>query len=125
MRGVDLPAPRLGFYIANVFTSARCDTSSRVLRSRARVFDLSAKRELNNGFGNSLSTAVELVVSPILFGVIGWRLDAWVGTSPVFTLALFAFTLGYVVWKQYVTYSAKMDRQQHELLAPKRDRPAA
>ena len=120
-----MPAPRSGFYIANVFTSARCETGSRVLRSRTTVFDLSAKRELNNGFGNSLSTAVELVVSPLLFGVIGWRLDVWAGTAPGFTAGLFAFTLGYVVWKQYVMYSAKMDRQQHDLLAPKTDRPAA
>jgi F0F1-type ATP synthase assembly protein I len=86
------------------------------------VFDLSAKRELNNGFGNSLSTAVELVVSPLLFAVIGWRIDAWLGTSPVFTGLLFGFTLGYIVWKQLTTYSAKMDHQQHELLAPKTDR---
>ena len=122
---MDLPAPRSGFYIANVFTSARLAMGPRVLRSRTTVFDLSAKRELNNGFGNSLSTAVELVVSPLLMAVIGWRLDVWLGTSPVFTVFLFAFTLAYVVWKQHALYSAKMDQQQRDLLAPKSDRKAA
>jgi len=121
---MDLPAPRSASYIANAFTSAHREVGSRVLRSGTTVFDLSAKRQLNNGFGNSLSGAVELVVSPLLFGVIGWRVDAWAGTSPLFTLLLFAFTLGYIVWKQYTLYQLSMRDQEQELLGPKTDRTA-
>ncbi len=86
------------------------------------MFDLSAKRELNNGFGNALSSAVELAVTPALMALIGWQLDRWLGTSPLLFLFLFAFTIGYVAWRQYTAYQAKMSQHEHELLAPKVDR---
>jgi F0F1-type ATP synthase assembly protein I len=85
------------------------------------VFDLSAKRQLNQGFGNSLSAAVELVVSPLLMALLGWALDGWIGTTPVFTVGLFAFTLGYVAWKQYALYQQSMDHHERKLLGPKSD----
>ena len=68
-----------------------------VPRSWTTVFDLSAKRELNNGFGNALSTAVELAVTPAVMALIGWQIDRWLGTFPAFFLFLFVFTIGYVV----------------------------
>ena len=95
-----------------------------VPRSWTTVFDLSAKRELNNGFGNALSTAVELAVTPIVMALIGWQIDRWLGTFPGFFLFLFAFTIGYVTWKQFTGYSTTMDRKQQELLAPKRTEDA-
>lgn len=88
------------------------------------MFDLSAKRELNNGFGNALTSAVELAVTPALCALLGWQIDRWLGTSPLFLLFLFVFTVGYVSWRQYTTYEAKMSRQEQELLGPKRDREA-
>src|SRR5918993_4109148 len=103
-RGKDLPPPRSGFYIANSFTSARHEAGSRVLRSGTTVFDLSTKRELNNGFGNALTTAVELAVTPALMAFIGWRIDLRLGTSPLLLVFLFAFTLGYVAWREYTRY---------------------
>jgi hypothetical protein len=86
------------------------------------AFDLSAKRELSNGFGNALSTAVELAVTPALMGLIGWGIDGWLGTRPLFFLVLFAFTIGYVSWKQYVAYQARMAVHERELFGP-RDTP--
>ena len=85
-------------------------------------FDLSAKRELNNGFGNALNSAVELAVTPALFALLGWQIDRWLGTSPLFLLVLFSFTIGYVAWKQFKLYDASMRDQERELLGPKPDR---
>ena len=93
-----------------------------VLRSGTTVFDLSAKRELNNGFGNALSTAVELAVTPAIFAWLGWQIDRWFGTSPLFLLFLFVFTVVYVSWREYTRYTARMGRQQQELLGSTRDR---
>lgn len=84
------------------------------------MFDLSAKRELNNGFGNALSVAVELAVTPTLMALAGWQIDRWVGTTPVLFIVLFVFTLVYVSWREYHSYTAKMRRQEHELLGPPR-----
>ena len=83
-------------------------------------FDLSAKRELNNGFGNALNSAVELAVTPALMSLLGWQIDRWLGTSPLFLIVLFTFT--YVVWRQFVVYDATMTRKEQDLLGPKTDR---
>jgi hypothetical protein len=87
-------------------------------------FDLSAKRELNNGFGNALNSAVELAVTPALFALIGWQVDHWLGTRPLFLIGLFAFTMVYVAWKQFAAYDTTMRRQEQELLGPRPDRKA-
>ncbi len=83
------------------------------------MFDLSAKRELNKGFGDALQVAVELAVTPAIFALIGWWIDDRLGTSPGFFLFLFLFTFTYVAWKQYRLYQDRMDRQERELLGPK------
>ena len=89
------------------------------------MFDLSAKRELNNGFGNALTTAVELAVTPALMALVGWQIDRWLGTAPLVFLVLFVFTFGYVAWREHARYTAKMDSQQHELLGTPGDRNVA
>ena len=84
------------------------------------AFDLSAKRELNKGFGDALQAAVELAVTPAIFAFLGWRLDEWLGTTPLFLLFLFLFTFTYVAWREYTKYQHRMDEQQAEVLAPKK-----
>jgi F0F1-type ATP synthase assembly protein I len=86
------------------------------------MFDLSAKRELNNGFGNALNSAVELAVTPALLALLGWQIDRWLGTPPLFLLVLFAFSFGYVAWKQYTAYGVTMRQQEQELFGPNRNR---
>ena len=73
--------------------------------------DLRDRRELNNGFGNALARAVELTVTPMIFGFLGFLLDGRLGTRPLFMIFLFAFTIGYLFWKQYVLYSADDGRR--------------
>ena len=84
--------------------------------------DLRERRELNNGCGNALSRAVELTVSPVIFGFLGYLLDGKLGTRPLFMIVLFAFTISYLFWKQYLHYDAEMKEQEHRTLHG--DRPA-
>jgi F0F1-type ATP synthase assembly protein I len=77
--------------------------------------DLRDRRELNNGAGNALNRAVELTVTPMIVGYLGYLLDGRFGTRPLFMLAFFLFVLGYVIWKHYVAYSATMDDEQRKL----------
>jgi F0F1-type ATP synthase assembly protein I len=76
------------------------------------VVDLSARRELNRGFGDALSMAVELAVTPALFALLGWWLDSWLGTTPLFLLFLFVFTCCYEIWKLFMRYDARMRREE-------------
>lgn len=77
--------------------------------------DLRAKRELNNGFGETLNRAFELALIPVLFALPGWLLDSWVGTTPLFALLTGGFGLAGVVAKIWIQYSEKMDQEQAKL----------
>lgn len=83
--------------------------------------DLRQRRELHNGFGESLSRAVELSVTPAIFAFAGYLLDGWLGTRPGFMLALFVFVVTYLIWKQFRQYDADM-REQEARLFGRRDR---
>ncbi len=80
--------------------------------------DLRERRQLNNGFGESLSRAFELALTPVVFGGVGWLLDGWLGTRPVFTLALFAFVMTYLVWNNFRRYDADMRSEEARLFGP-------
>ncbi len=71
--------------------------------------DLRAARDVNNGFGEGLATAFELVVTPLLLGGVGYLVDRWLGTRLVFALSFGLFTFGYLVWKLVVRYNHEMD----------------
>jgi F0F1-type ATP synthase assembly protein I len=73
------------------------------------------RRELNNGAGNALSRAVELTVTPLIFGFFGFLVDGRLGTRPVFMFLFFAFVLAYTLWKEYVLYGKTMDAEQEKL----------
>ena len=83
--------------------------------------DLRDRRELNNGFGNALSRAVELTVSPVIFGFLGFLLDGWAGTRPLFMIFLFLFTFGYLFWKQFSAYGVQMEKAQREAISGRRE----
>ena len=89
------------------------------------AFDLSAKRELNKGFGDALSVAVELAVTPAIVAFLGWRLDEWLGTTPVFLLVLFLFTFSYVAWREATRYKLRMEEHQRELLGRRQEGEAS
>jgi F0F1-type ATP synthase assembly protein I len=76
------------------------------------VADLSARREINRGAGDALATAFELSVTPVVMGLIGWGLDAWIGTSPLFLLVFFLLTVCYEVWKHLTLYNTRMREEQ-------------
>lgn len=67
-------------------------------------------RSAERGF----TAAFELVATPAAFGLIGYFIDRWLGTGPIFTLALAGFVTCYVVWKLWYTYSTEMDRLDAE-----------
>ena len=69
-----------------------------------------------------MSQGAELAGSVVVFLLIGLGLDAWLGTVPVFMLALTVFAcIGQFV-KIYFVYSRDMDRLQSERAARGRDR---
>jgi F0F1-type ATP synthase assembly protein I len=78
--------------------------------------DLKARQDLHQGFGNALGLAVELVGTPMLFGLLGWFIDNRLGTSPLFVVVLGLFGVIGMAVKTYYEYVAKM--KQHEASGP-------
>ena len=83
--------------------------------------DLSQRRELNNGFGESLARAFELVVTPAIMGFFGHLLDGRLGTSPLFMLGLALVAFGYLVWKFWGDYERRMQAHEEQLGVGRQD----
>jgi F0F1-type ATP synthase assembly protein I len=99
----------------------RTATGSGAERTEHRV-DLREQRHLYNGFGNALSRGFELVVTPLVFAVLGWFLDRWLGTTPLLAVLLGAFGFAGVCVRSYLQYTAQMS--EHDAALPSR-RPVA
>jgi len=78
--------------------------------------DRNDRKELHQGFGNAMELAVELVGTPFIFGFLGWLLDRWLGTAPLFLVVLGLFGIVGMGLKTYYEYAEKM--RQHEEGAP-------
>ena len=77
--------------------------------------DLEQRRELNNGFGESLAKAIELATTPAIFGVLGYLLDRRLGTTPLFLLLFALMTFIYLAWKAWGSYERRMQEHEAEL----------
>jgi hypothetical protein len=84
------------------------------------VFDLAAKRQLNRGYGDGLTRAMEIVLTPVIFGFLGGLLDSWLGTRPGFTIGLAAFAVVGVFVKLWIRYD--QDMKAHEAKIPQTER---
>ena len=73
--------------------------------------ELTARRDLYQGFGNAMGTAVELVGAPLLFGALGLLVDHWLGWFPVLTVILGLYGLVGGALRAYYGYSAKMQAE--------------
>jgi len=71
-------------------------------------------REMKQGFGDAFAAAFELVVTPAIFGFLGWLLDGRLGTFPIFTIAFAAITLAYASWRLARSYGADLEKARIE-----------
>jgi F0F1-type ATP synthase assembly protein I len=75
---------------------------------------LRQRRELNQGPGDAFAAAFELAATTAVFLGLGWLIDRWLGTAPLFMVAL---TLFCIVGKSIVllaAYNEKMKRIEGE-----------
>jgi hypothetical protein len=77
--------------------------------------DLPDRRDLYNGFGETLSRAIEMVVTPAIFAALGYLLDGATGTRPLFTLVFFLVVFVYVAWRQWWLYDQRMRAMEEKM----------
>jgi F0F1-type ATP synthase assembly protein I len=80
------------------------------------VEELTARRDLHQGFGNAMSQAAELVGAPLIFGFLGFLLDCWLGWTPVLMIIGAVYGIGGAALRMYYGYAAKM--REHEAGMP-------
>jgi Flp pilus assembly protein TadB len=64
---------------------------------------------------DGLTMAAELAITPAIFGFIGFKVDAWLGLTPLFTLVLAIWAFSVVFWMTWRRYDQKMDRLESEM----------
>jgi len=74
------------------------------------------KRALYNGMDDGWSHAIELALTPIVAGGIGYLIDRLVGTVPVFTIVLLVMAVVASFVKMYYAYDA--DMKAHDAVSP-------
>jgi F0F1-type ATP synthase assembly protein I len=87
--------------------------------------ELRDRRETYRGFGDALARAIELVVTPLLFGLGGHFLDRWLGTSPLLLIVFVAFAVVGLAVRTYYAYETEMRAHEARLLGPARREPSA
>ena len=78
--------------------------------------DRKGRQELYNGFGETFTRGMEMVLTPALIGALGYLLDRVSGLLPVFTIVFTIVGVIGVGVKEYYTYEAAM--RAHEANAP-------
>ncbi len=86
------------------------------MNDKADETDRRHPRQTWKGYDDAFARGIELVATPLLFGLGGWYLDRWAGTRPLFTLALFLVAIVGMAARMYFAYAAAMD--EHERTAP-------
>jgi F0F1-type ATP synthase assembly protein I len=89
------------------------------------LMDLQHRRELNRGYGNTLNRSFEFVVVALLFLGLGWLVDKWLGTNPVFliTFVLVGFVGQFA--RFWYRYDAEMKVHEAEFAAKRAGRTQA
>ncbi len=73
------------------------------------------KRDSYRGFGDGLARAFELAVTPMVVGAIGYLLDSWLYTRPLFMIVLVVLSLVGISIRMWFGYDQEM--RQHETKA--------
>jgi hypothetical protein len=79
------------------------------------VFDLATRRKINKGFSDGFTRAVEIVVTPVLMGLLGAVVDGWLGTRPGFTLGLASFGVCGIFAKLWLGYDREMRAEEAKI----------
>ena len=68
----------------------------------------SDKPALNELLGDESARGIELAVTPVVFGGLGWLADGWLGMGPWLAIGFAAFALVGTIAKMWFSYDAEM-----------------
>jgi F0F1-type ATP synthase assembly protein I len=75
------------------------------------------KRQSYQGLGDGMSRAVELALTPAIFGGLGYLLDQTFNTQPTFMIVLVVLTLIGMFVRNWAAYKVKMQELEAQAVA--------
>jgi len=69
-----------------------------------------------SGVDAGLGQGMELALTVVIFLGVGWLVDSWVGTRPIFTLAFVIFAVTGQMVRMWFEYDARMKVLESERL---------
>ena len=75
------------------------------------------KRQSYQGLGDGMSRAIELAITPAIFGGLGYLLDQKFNTQPTFMIVLVVLTLTGMFVRNWAAYKIKMQELEAEAVA--------
>lgn len=101
---------------AAIWVHNRCTLSPMTTVPRLAPTDSrDHKRDSYRGFGDGLSRAFELAVTPVIFGGFGYLLDSWLHTRPAFMIGLVVLSVIGLSARMWFGYDQEM--RAHETTA--------
>lgn len=76
-----------------------------------------APKSLASGSSDSLGRGMDMALTLAVFLVLGWLLDNWLGTTPLFMIVLTVVSAAGQFLRMKYTYDAQMERLEAERLA--------
>jgi F0F1-type ATP synthase assembly protein I len=80
------------------------------MEDRVEVEDRTAAWQ--RGLGDGVSLAIEFVAVPLICALIGFGLDSWLGTAPIFIVVLGAVGFVGCILRTYYAYLARMEYEE-------------
>jgi hypothetical protein len=77
--------------------------------------DLATRQKLNRGYNDGLARALEIVITPLLFGLAGRAVDGWLGTRPLFMLVFAGLAVAGLFAKLWLGYDREMRAHEQRL----------
>lgn len=84
-----------------------------------------ASKSLAGGSTDSLGRGMDVALTLGVFLVLGWLLDRWLGTAPLFMIVLSVLSVTGQFIRMKYTYDAEMERLEAERLAGRRAVPSS
>lgn len=73
------------------------------------------RKQNQSDVGDGLSKAIEMVATPVLFGLLGFGIDRWIGSTPWLTIVFASVALVGKFVSEWYRYEAKMRELEAEL----------
>ncbi|MGV3760812.1 MAG: AtpZ/AtpI family protein [Actinomycetota bacterium] len=71
-----------------------------------------ARQQLNRGYSDGNARGLEIALTPLVFGGIGWLLDGWLGTDPWLAVGFGTFGAVGIFAKLKIGYDRAMAAEE-------------